>query len=66
MNYTKSFADWNEGELDSFLIEITRDIMKTKDEDGSPLVTKILDKAGQKGPVNGLLSAPLNWEFLSP
>lgn len=43
------FADWNEGELDSFLIEITRDIMKTKDEDGSPLVTKILDKAGQKG-----------------
>jgi 6-phosphogluconate dehydrogenase len=43
------FAEWNEGELDSYLIEITRDIMKTKDEDGQPLVTKILDKAGQKG-----------------
>jgi len=43
------FAEWNEGELDSYLIEITRDIMKTLDDDGKPLVTKILDKAGQKG-----------------
>lgn len=43
------FAEWNEGELDSYLIEITRDIMKTKDTDGQPLVTKILDQAGQKG-----------------
>jgi len=43
------FAKWNEGELDSYLIEITRDIMKTLDADGQPLVTKILDKAGQKG-----------------
>lgn len=43
------FAKWNEGELDSYLIEITRDIMKTLDTDGQPLVTKILDKAGQKG-----------------
>jgi 6-phosphogluconate dehydrogenase len=43
------FAEWNRGELDSYLIEITRDIMKTKDTDGSPLVTKILDRAGQKG-----------------
>jgi 6-phosphogluconate dehydrogenase len=43
------FAEWNTGELDSYLIEITRDIMKTRDEDGEPLVTKILDKAGQKG-----------------
>ncbi len=43
------FAEWNKGELDSYLIEITRDIMKTLDEDGKPLVTKILDKAGQKG-----------------
>jgi 6-phosphogluconate dehydrogenase len=43
------FAEWNEGELDSYLIEITRDIMKTLDADGQPLVTKILDKAGQKG-----------------
>lgn len=43
------FKEWNEGELDSYLIEITRDILGTKDEDGSPLVEKILDTAGQKG-----------------
>jgi len=43
------FAEWNEGELDSYLIEITRDILAKKDEDGSPLVEKILDTAGQKG-----------------
>jgi 6-phosphogluconate dehydrogenase len=43
------FADWNEGELDSYLIEITRDILGYRDEDGDPLVEKILDTAGQKG-----------------
>lgn len=43
------FKEWNEGELDSYLIEITRDILNFKDEDGSPLVEKILDTAGQKG-----------------
>lgn len=43
------FKDWNEGELDSYLIEITRDILAYKDEDGGPLVEKILDTAGQKG-----------------
>ncbi|WP_430816148.1 decarboxylating NADP(+)-dependent phosphogluconate dehydrogenase [Carboxylicivirga sp. RSCT41] len=43
------FKEWNEQELDSYLIEITRDIMAFKDEDGEPLVEKILDKAGQKG-----------------
>lgn len=43
------FSKWNEGDLDSYLIEITRDIMAVKDEDGEPLVTKILDTAGQKG-----------------
>ena len=43
------FSSWNEGELDSYLIEITADILKTKDEDGLPLVDKILDTAGQKG-----------------
>jgi 6-phosphogluconate dehydrogenase len=43
------FADWNKGELDSFLIQITADILAHKDEDGSPLVNKILDTAGQKG-----------------
>ena len=43
------FEDWNKGELDSYLIEITRDILAYKDEDGSPIVEKILDTAGQKG-----------------
>ena len=43
------FADWNQGELDSFLVEITRDILAFKDTDGGPLVDKILDTAGQKG-----------------
>ncbi len=43
------FTEWNEGELDSYLIEITRDILGYKDDDGEPLVEKILDKAGQKG-----------------
>lgn len=43
------FAEWNKGELDSYLIEITADILAHKDEDGQPLVDKILDVAGQKG-----------------
>ncbi|MBP5543382.1 MAG: decarboxylating NADP(+)-dependent phosphogluconate dehydrogenase, partial [Kiritimatiellae bacterium] len=43
------FAAWNKTELDSYLIEITRDILGRKDADGSPLVEKILDTAGQKG-----------------
>jgi len=43
------FADWLKGELDSYLIEITRDILAFKDKDGQPLVDKILDTAGQKG-----------------
>lgn len=45
----KVFAEWNKGELDSYLIEITRDIMAYKDQDGNALVEKILDTAGQKG-----------------
>jgi len=43
------FAEWNKGDLDSYLVEITRDILGFKDEDGQPLVDKILDTAGQKG-----------------
>jgi 6-phosphogluconate dehydrogenase len=44
------FAEWNRGDLDSFLIEITANIFKKKDsETGKPLVDLILDKAGQKG-----------------
>ncbi|KAI9800163.1 MAG: phosphogluconate dehydrogenase (decarboxylating) gnd1 [Piccolia ochrophora] len=40
---------WNKGVLDSFLIEITRDVLRYKDDDGTHLVEKILDSAGQKG-----------------
>ena len=43
------FKKWNESELDSYLIEITRDILGYRDVDGQPLVEKILDTAGQKG-----------------
>ena len=43
------FAEYNKTELDSYLIEITRDILAYKDTDGAPIVNKILDTAGQKG-----------------
>jgi 6-phosphogluconate dehydrogenase len=43
------FKDWNQGVLDSYLIEITANILGVKDDDGSPLVDKILDTASQKG-----------------
>ncbi|TWT27480.1 NADP-dependent phosphogluconate dehydrogenase [Planomicrobium sp. CPCC 101110] len=44
------FTEWNKGELDSYLIEITADIFtKIDEETGNPLVDQILDKAGQKG-----------------
>ena len=43
------FREWNRGELDSYLVEITRDILGFRDEDGEPLLEKILDTAGQKG-----------------
>ncbi len=45
----KVFADWNEGELDSYLIEITRDILGYKDAEGNAVIDLILDTAGQKG-----------------
>lgn len=43
------FEQWNHGVLDSFLVEITRDVLRFSDDDGTPLVEKILDAAGQKG-----------------
>ncbi|MFW5711105.1 MAG: decarboxylating NADP(+)-dependent phosphogluconate dehydrogenase [Spirochaetota bacterium] len=46
---SRVFADWNTGELDSYLIEITANILAFKDKDGGALVEKILDTAGQKG-----------------
>ena len=45
----KVFAEWNDRELDSYLIEITRDILGYKDEDGNAVIDLILDTAGQKG-----------------
>lgn len=43
------FDQWNKGVLDSYLIEITRDILSVRDDDDEPLVDKVLDSAGQKG-----------------
>jgi 6-phosphogluconate dehydrogenase len=43
------FAEWNKGELDSYLIDISEQIFAKKDEDGEPMIDKILDTAGQKG-----------------
>ena len=43
------FTEWNKGDLDSYLIEITAEIFAKKDDDGKPMVDKILDTAGQKG-----------------
>jgi 6-phosphogluconate dehydrogenase len=56
-----TFAEWNKGDLDSYLIEITRDILAYKDEDGSPLVEKILDTAGQKGTGKWTVLASLDY-----
>ena len=47
--FAEVFKEWNKGELDSYLIEITATIFAKKDEDGTPIVDKILDTAGQKG-----------------
>jgi 6-phosphogluconate dehydrogenase len=55
------FAEWNRGELDSYLIEITRDILaKMDDETGKPMVDVIMDKAGQKGTGRWTSLAALN------
>ncbi len=45
----ETFAEWNKGDLDSYLIEITRDILAKKDEEGGFVLDRILDTAGQKG-----------------
>lgn len=58
------FDEWNKSDLDSFLIEITRDIMRYKDTDGKPLVSKIMDSAGQKG--TGKWTAIASLEFGMP
>ncbi len=53
------FAEWNQGELNSYLIQITRDILAFKDTDGQPLVDKILDTAGQKGTGKWMVNSSL-------
>ncbi|XP_074041561.1 phosphogluconate dehydrogenase [Leptinotarsa decemlineata] len=57
----KTFGEWNKGELDSFLIEITRDILMFKDTDGKYLLPKIRDTAGQKGTGKWTAIAALNY-----
>ena len=47
--FAEVFTEWNKGELDSFLIEISATIFAKKDDDGEPMIDKILDTAGQKG-----------------
>jgi len=54
------FKEWNKGELNSYLIEITCDILAYKDADGSAMVDKILDAAGQKGTGKWTLMASLD------
>ena len=54
------FADWNKSKLDSYLIEITAEILAYSDEDGQPMVDKILDTAGQKGTGKWTASAALD------
>ena len=54
------FDEWNGGELDSFLIEITANILRFRDEDGKPLLDKILDVAGQKGTGKGSAIAAMD------
>ncbi len=49
LEMAETFEEWNRGVLDSFLIDITAQILRETDDDGSPLVENILDAAGQKG-----------------
>jgi 6-phosphogluconate dehydrogenase len=46
---SKTFTEWNKGELESYLIQITSEILEFKDDDGEPMIDKIVDAAGQKG-----------------
>lgn len=57
----KTFEAWNQGELDSYLIEITAQILAYKEEDGTHLIDKILDTAGQKGTGKWTANAALEY-----
>jgi 6-phosphogluconate dehydrogenase len=54
------FAEWNKGELDSYLVEITRDILGYRDETGRAVLDDILDAAGQKGTGKWTVAAALD------
>jgi 6-phosphogluconate dehydrogenase len=56
-----TFTEWNEGELSSYLIDITKDIFTKKDEEGKYLVDVILMKRPTKVPVNGPARAHSTW-----
>jgi len=56
------FSAWDTGKLDSYLIEITADIMARRDEDGSPLLENILDAAGQKGTGEWAVTSSLEYD----
>ena len=60
------FAEWNQGVLDSYLIEITRDILAKVDESGQPVVDLILDTAGQKGTGKWTSQAGLDYGVAIP
>ena len=57
----QTFSRWHEGRLESYLIEITADILAYRDNDGSPLIDKILDAAGQKGTGKLTVGAALDY-----
>ena len=59
-----TFDEWGTGVLDSYLIDITAVILRTTDDDGSPLVTKVLDAAGQKG--TGRWTVDASMDFAMP
>ena len=62
-----AFAEWNRGELDSYLIEITADILGKRDpETGQPMVEVILDRAGQKGTGGWAVAAALELGVPAP
>ena len=62
-----AFAAWNDGDLDSFLIEITADILGKRDPDtGAPMVEVILDRAGQKGTGGWAVAAALDLGVPAP
>ena len=55
------FAEWNKGELDSFLIDISATIFAKKDDDGQPMITRFSTPPGRRELASGQRSRPLIW-----